>query len=292
MSAATPTAAPHAGRFRIVTAVLVGLGIAALIVAGTLLGTGRSRPARAAAWSTWAPTDSGTQGAREIADYVAPFYRISNTDQLAVVTVVNLESAAQQAAAAQAAASGTTTTPPSSGLQVAVHASAGSSAISLLGGNTIGYDLCGVGSRDCSIGVGTPSSQRLLLLRREALELALYTFRYLPGTDNVVALLPPGHATSQPTSVLSPSLPTSTASATTKPLDLAVLFQRAELAPLLSVPLRESLPEPVPPTIAQVAHAPEAGLVEQATARGLFTEQIQQAQDGSSLMVLNPLPPS
>ena len=38
--------------------------------------------------------------------------------------------------------------------------------------------------------------------------------------------------------------------------------------------------------------APEAGLVDQVTARGLFSEQLQQAQDGSSLIVLDPLPPS
>ncbi len=38
-------------------------------------------------------------------------------------------------------------------------------------------------------------------------------------------------------------------------------------------------------------NAPEAGLVDQLTARGLFSEQLQQAQDGSSLIVLNPLPP-
>ena len=40
-----------------------------------------------------------------------------------------------------------------------------------------------------------------------------------------------------------------------------------------------------------MAHAPEAGLVDQLTARGLFSEQLQQAQDGSNLIVLNPLPP-
>jgi hypothetical protein len=292
VNATASSAPPHAGRFRTVMAALVGLGIAALLVAGALLATGRTRTAPAAAWSAWAPVEGGLQGAQEIADYVAPFYRISSTDQLAVVTVVDLESAAQQATAAQAAASGTTTPAPSGALQVAVHPSADSSAISLLGGNTIAYDLCGVGGHNCSIGVGTPSSSRLLLLRREALELALYTFHYLPSTENVVALLPPGHAISQPTSVLSPTLPTSTASATTTPVNLAILFQRAELAPLLEVPLRESLPEQVPPTVAQMPSAPEAGLVEQATARGMFTEQIQQAQDGSSLLVLNPQPPS
>ena len=65
--------------------------------------------------------------------------------------------------------------------------------MSLLTGNTIAYNLCGVGGKDCAIGAGTPSNSRLLLLRREALELALYTFKYIRGTQNVLTILPPGH---------------------------------------------------------------------------------------------------
>ena len=69
-----------------------------------------------------------------------------------------------------------------------------------------------------------------------------------------------------------------------------MLFVRQELAPLLAQPLSETLPEETPPTIAEMPSAPEAGLVDQVTARGLFSEQLQQAQDGSRLIVLDPLP--
>jgi hypothetical protein len=55
--------------------------------------------------------------------------------------------------------------------------------------------------------------------------------------------------------------------------------------------LAATLPEQFPPTVDQVSSAPESPLVEQLTARGLFTENVEQAQDGSNLMVLNPLPP-
>ena len=85
---------------------------------------------------------------------------------------------------------------------------------------------------------------------------------------------------------LSKRLPASDASSSTKPVTIAVLFQRQELAPLLD----QILPEEEPPTVAEMAKAPEADLVAQATARGLFSEQLQQAQDGSSLMILAPLP--
>lgn len=280
---------PHAHRFRTATAVLVGVAIAAIVVAvAVAIAGGNSRTTSSAPWSSWSPPDSGTLGATEIAAHVAPFYRLSSTDQLDVVTVVNLESAAAASAQAQAAASGTSV-PPSSGLQVAVRPNPQSSAVSLLSGNTIAYNLCGVGGKDCAISVGTPSTARLLLLRREALELALYTFRYLSGVENVVAILPPGRT--QTTSTLTKSLPTSDSPTTGKPINTAVLFVRQELEPLLKQPLTATLPEQYPPTVGQISTAPEAGLVEQITGRGLFSEQLQTAQDGSDLIVLDPLPP-
>jgi hypothetical protein len=205
--------------------------------------------------------------------------------------VVNLESATAAAAAQQAAANGTASA-TGSGLQVAVRPSPTSSQVSLLSGNTIAYNLCGIGGKDCAIGVGKPSTNRLLLLRREALELALYTFKYIGGTQNVVAILPPGHTQQTSTPTLSKKPPSAKATkVTTKPVDIAVLFVRQELSPLLKHPLNLILPEQTPPTVAQMPHAPEAGLVDQLTARGLFSEALQQAQDGSSLIVLNPLPP-
>ena len=280
---------PHSGRFRTVTALLVALGIGAIVVAVSVAVGGRRSGPTAAKWSEWQPPDSGTLGARDIADFVAPFYRIDSVNQLAVVTVVNLESAAAAAAAQQAAASGTTSNATGSGLQVAVRPSPTSSQVSLLSGNTIAYNLCGIGGKDCAIGVGQPSTNRLLLLRREALELALYTFRYIGGTQNVVAILPPGHT--QTSATLSKKPPSSSRTVTTKPVDIAVLFVRQELSPLLKQPLAQILPEQTPPSVAEMAHAPEAGLVDQLTARGLFSEQLQQAQDGSNLIVLNPLPP-
>ncbi len=278
---------PHAPRFRVAIVVLAGLALAAVVAAVAIGTQGRSGSQSTLPWSLWKPSDTGTQGAREIADYIAPNYRISAADQLDVVTVVNLESSAAQQAAAQAQANGTSAS-AQSGLQVAVRPSAASSQVRLLGGNTVAYNLCGIGGKNCSIGAGKPSADRLLLLRREALELALYTFKYIGGTDNVLAVLPPGHA--QATSTLSKTLPTNDASASVKPVDIAVLFQRQELTPLLDHPLALLLPEQEPPTVAQMPKAPEANLVAQATSRGLFSEQLQQAQDGSSLMVLAPLP--
>ena len=271
---------------------LVGCAIGALLIAVSVAisssgdGSG-SGSGSGLTWSSWKPPESGTLGARDIAAYVSPSYRIDPVNQLAVVTVVNLESASDAAAAASAANAGTATAATAAtGLAVAIHPSPTSSAISLLNGNTIAYDLCGVGGKNCAIGVGTPSRDRLLLLRREALELALYTLRYLHGVQNVVVILPPGHTEVQ--STLTRSLPTSDAHS--KTLNVAVLFDRRELSPLLEHPLSDLLPEAEPPTVSEMAKAPEAGLVEQVTGRGMFSEQLQQAQDGSNLIVLDPLP--
>jgi hypothetical protein len=277
-------ASPHSHKFRVAIGTLVGIAIGAIVVVVAVVSANNSTT-KTRAWSDWQPTDSGTLGAREIADHLAPTYRISPVDQLDVITVVNLTNAN---AASASASSGPTT----NGLQVAVQFDPSNSQVSLLSGNTIAYNLCGVGGKNCAIGIGQASTGRLLLLRREALELALYTFKYISGVQNVVAILPPGHT--QQTSTLSANPPAANAKSTTKPVDIALLFVRDELKPWLSVPVRATFPEQFPPTVPQLPEwrqTIEAGLVDQITAHGLFSEKLVQAQDGSNLIVLDPLPP-
>jgi len=271
---------PHADKFRIALALLVGIAIGALAIAAVILGTDNSRGTQPA-WSSWSPTSGGTEGATQIADHLAPFYRISAASQLDIVTVINL---------ANPNVTGTTGSGSGNGLEVAVDTGTSANDLSLLSGNTIAYNLCGVGGANCAIG-GTASTNRLLLLRREALELALYTFKYISGTDNVVAVLPPGRT--EVTTTLSPKPPAKNAKAATEPVDIAVLFDRQELQPWLNIPLSETLQEfpPAVPELPLWVKTEEAGLVDQITARGLFSERIESVQDGSNLLVLNPLPP-
>jgi hypothetical protein len=278
---ARPAPSPHAHKFRTATALLTGLAIGAIVVAITIAATSGGN-SQTLTWSSWSPPDTGAQGAQEIADHLAPFYRISGVDQLAVVTLVKLGNPN----------SVNPTTGSPDGLQVAVRTDASSSGgLSLLNGNTVAYNLCGIGSSDCTIGVGKPSAGRLLLLKREALELALYTFRYVPGTDNVVAILPPGTTKVGCVGICSsPHVKT-----TTRRVDIALLFLHDELKPFLSQPLSATLPNQYPPSVAQLplwTQTSEAGLVEQVTARGLFSEQLVQTQAGSSLVELTQLPPS
>jgi hypothetical protein len=272
------TRVPHAAGFRTLTGGLIGLAVAAIVVAVVIASGGRSGAGSSSTpWSAWAPPDGGNLGARDIADHIAPSYRLSAVDQLAVVTVVNLTD--QTSAAAATAATTTQTTSPT-GLQVAIKPDPTSGNVSLLPGKTIGFNLCGIAGQNCSIGTGSPSSARLLLLRREALELALYTFKYIGGTDNVVAILPPG--VSQQTSALTKTPPSSNASTTTKPVNIAVLFSRQELSFLLKQRLDAALPEQAPPVVSQINTAPEAGLVAQVTANGLFSSRVDQRRTAAA----------
>ena len=71
----------------------------------------------------------------------------------------------------------------------------------------------------------------------------------------------------------------------------ALAFDRSELQPWLSRPLRSTLPETLPPSVSQIQSAPEAELISIITAHGLFSERTEQGQDGSTVIVLSPMPP-
>ncbi len=215
---------PHSRKFVAATATLIGVAIAALAIAVAVGVTGKpGRSVRSAGqWSAWSPPDNGLQGAQEIADYVAPYYRATPSSQLAVVTAVNLNNAANP-------------------IQVDIPSSGTSGSKSLTplpASSTMLYNLCGVGGTNCSIGVGRPSSERLLLLRREALELALYTFKYSSGINAVVAVLPPGHTAQGCTGICAKPQ----AKPVIKNLDIALAFDRTELRPWLSQSLRPNAP--------------------------------------------------
>jgi hypothetical protein len=86
------------------------------------------------------------------------------------------------------------------------------------------YVLCGFG-KNCKI-KGAPSRARGAVLRREALELALYTLRYVDSIDNVLVFVPPGPGQNKLTSTL--------------------FFHRDEFSHNLKNPLRTTLPDKAP----------------------------------------------
>lgn len=265
---------PHADKFRIAMAALCGIAVAAIVIAVVAITghTSQNKVNAANTWSEWSPSTTGSTGLEEIAEYVAPFYRFTAAQQLDVVTPLSLTSVTD---------AGTTT---GKGLTIAVNSggSATASSLSLLTGSTAAYSICGIGAKDCDL-VGTATPGRLLLLRREALELALYTFKYLSSVSNVLVVLPPGHTTSTVGAGVTAA----------KPVTVSVLFQRAALKPLLVTPIDATLAED-PPAVSQLtawSKSDEAGLVDEVTERELFSEELEAQQEGGSLIVLTQLPP-
>ena len=249
-------------------------------------GGGGAEPGLAAApWSGWTPPDGGRRRAGDRRVRRA-HYRSTRVDQLAVVTVVNLESADAEAAAARPRPAARTATAPAAASRSPSSPSPTSSAVSLLGGSTIAYNLCGIGGKNCAIGVGTPSTARLLLLRREALELALYTLQ-VPRAACKTSWPSCRPATPRPTSTLTHKLPTTPprSSRWTSPCSSCARSSR-RCSPSRS----PDLPEPVPPTVAEMPGAPRrAGL---AGHRPRAVLRAAPAGPGRlSLIVLDPLPP-
>jgi hypothetical protein len=247
---------PFRTRFGFIAGALVGVVIAAVAVLAVALSSGGTHrdTGLAANWSAWQPADrSIAAGAAEIAAHVGPHYRLDDGKQLVAVDGGPLQF-------------------QSIPLGVAVRPQNGN--IQLLQGKGVLYTLNGLGPGG-SIAAGKKSAERHLLLRREALELALYSFRYL-GAEMVVTLLPPPPPEAGST--------TATSTDTTQPQ--AIFYRPGDLASELQVPLGLTLPRAnqLKPALLRGA---EARRVDSLTLSNLFVWNVQQAQDSKAYIVLS-----
>jgi hypothetical protein len=242
---------PYRSRFGFLLGALIGVGLATLaLLVGVLANPSSSHvPAN---WSSWKPSShDGVAAAHEIADHVSPKYRLGNGDQLVAVLSGPLEVADVP-------------------LSVAVRTAPVGGDIRLLNGKGVLYTLNGLGPHG-SIKAGTPSKERHLLLRREALELALYTFRYADNVDMVVAFLPPPP-------------PKKGQTATEIPTE-ALFFRPGDLKPELARPINATIAPatPRPETIGGT----EAREIDGLTKPNLFEASLQQGQNGQGFLVLS-----
>ena len=240
--------------FYIALAVVAGAGVGALLVLVT-----RGSPAPAPAWSAWEPTGSVERRAAQIGDHVGDQYRFASGKPLVAVTYSGPP---------------VVTGPDGSSFQVRAIAvqpdttggRAEADDISTVDANgTVMYTLCGLG-RSCSIPEGTPTIARGQLLRREALELALYSFHYLDGIDSTLVLLPPRADGKAAT---------------------AVFLERGDVRSELRRPLDQTLTASLTPGVGEI-QADEQRVIERTTRSRLYEYSYLQAQDGSPIMVLNP----
>jgi hypothetical protein len=232
------------GRFRLAYALLaIVLGAA---VGGLVVLLGDTDSGVTASWSSWKPEADGNEGAKEIAEFVQHRYRLSDGAQL--VAVIAGEPTVQE-------------------LPVnyfAIQRGSDEEDIKIVPAeDSIAYQLCGLGQR-CAVREGRATEERGRLLRREALELALYTFKYVDEVDNVVAYLPPRPG----------ATPT-----------FALFFQKDDLDEALDQPLERTLPHYRTLSPERLSPA-EGAAIDQLVGRNLFQYSFQQAPDGSAVLVL------
>lgn len=225
-------------------AIVVGLAVGGFVVL-----SGRPAALPKADWSSWQPALKGSAGAREIAEHVSRFYRLQSGAQMV----------------------GVIAGPPSvQNVRVGYYAlsnGGGVDDLSILPAeDSVSYQLCGLGAR-CAIREGPATPQRARLLHRQAVELALYSFRYIDEADSVVAFMPP-RTGQNPT--------------------FALFFRRSEMADALERPLSATLPARGLLTPEQIDRA-ETLKIARLTADNLFQYSFQQAPDGQAVLVLNPV---
>ena len=225
MDAPTPTAPtpPSTGRasgtgleFRF--ALLYG-GLATVLIAsivGVFLIARQPTPPPPPAWSTWRPAAGSTASMETaITNHVAAQYKLNKAGAPLVAIVPS----------APEGTHGTTVTPVSTiGFLSSATASSCCTRVVATTGN-LQDQFCGLGTA-CAITRGTASLTRGRLVRREALELALYTFKYVPSVNAMIAYMPPV-----------PGAKTFT----------MLYLERSNLQPELARPLTKTLPLATPP---------------------------------------------
>ena len=175
-------------RFVILYGALAGIAIAA-IVGFVVLVAKPSSTASSSGWSDWKPKHGTTATmTSEIADHVAREYHLNKKGAQLVAVVAGAADRDQRNA--QGLRSRTS--------RSGAHRRATTGIQVVPSGKTWTMEFCGLGSQ-CSIASGQPSETRGRLVRREALEAALYTFKFVPAIDSVVAFMPPPAGQSQST---------------------------------------------------------------------------------------------
>jgi hypothetical protein len=249
----------YRSRFVFIYAALALIAGGAVVALAILVTRPEAPPAPR--WSTWQPTGSDSAKAKQIANHVSTKYRLPNGQQMTTVLV---------GPPTVSAASTVGGDIPVRAIAVRPDTSTGTkeeSDIAIINAqNSLMFLLCGLG-QSCSIIGGKPSAARHALLRREAVELALYTFKYVPSVDSISVFLPPAKG--------SASKPTS------------VFVRKGDLRAELSKPLTKTV-GPKTPTVGKMTK-PELARVNRITSPRLYSYEYQQAQDGSAVLVYNPV---
>jgi hypothetical protein len=241
----------YIARFAIV---YVGLGVTlvAAIAGVVILALQPGRP-HAAPWSSWRP-NSGNVAKRtqEIADHVSSEYRMNAAGTPLVAVLSSTPELTQNAKVSTVSTIAIRTTPQSQSFSRIFSTS-----------TTYQDQFCGLGTY-CSIKGGKPTAVRARLVRREALEIALYTFKYVPQVGSLIAYMPP-----PPGQVPSTLL----------------LLERSDFKTQLSQPLAKTLPLATPP-LPSAPDTAEAARIDKLTLPLQYTFQYETIAGGTVALIL------
>jgi hypothetical protein len=243
---------PHRTRFVLIYGLLAAVLAAAAVGLVVYAGKTISPPTP---WSAWKPHGGGLGAAQEIAAQVGKGYRLPNGHQL--VDVI---------AKAPSVSPSSKLTIPISYVALNGLKSTGDQIVPVSPTDSVMYSLCGLGT-SCSIATGKASVQRGTLVRREILELALYTFKYVGGINSVIAFMPPTPGT-QPKYV--------------------IYLQKSDLASELKVPLTQTLAAKVPAVSSIPAR--DTATINKTTGTRIYSFSLSQSQLGDAILVLAPIP--
>jgi hypothetical protein len=241
---------PHRARFMVIYGLLGASLVAALVGVAVFAGRSISPPPT---WSSWKPAGGGLGAAKQIAERVSGGYRLASGQQLVdvIAKAPSVSPANQQIPIHYVAVRGTR--------------GANDAIFPVSSSDSVMYSLCGLGNA-CAIDQGKPSVERGTLVRREILELALYTFKYVGGVNHVIAFMPPtpGNAPKY-----------------------VIYLQKNDLQAQLKLPLARTLGAKVP--LPSTITPREQQAIDAVTESRVYSFSLSQAQQGDAILVLSPL---
>ncbi len=240
---------------------IIGGGAMGALIVGLL----RDEAAPPAPWSARAPSGSAAKKLRWIAHNVGIRYRFPDGQQLVA------------AVATRPSLPVTEARPPANLSLIAIVERADYSRGDFEDDDRIVYDpqanaqfvLCGLGE-NCAFSpeAGPATQERFLLLAREGVELALYTFRYIREIETVTVFMPPPPGQDQGTGT-------------------TLFLTRGAVRSFTSKPLTSTLGQRTP-SVGQVPTW-ERQQLDDITGGRFFEYVFRQTQDNGWLLALNPL---
>ena len=234
--------------------ILLGVALVATVV-GVVMALGTSISPKQL-WSSWKPADGNAdQRTTEIAQHTGALYQLPSGNQM-------LDVIPKKLTVALVDASGKTQNVPIAGVVLREKSGKGDKVTVFNSNDSRLFQLCGTGA-SCAIGEGKATVARGRLVRREALQLALLTFKYVPGVSHVIEFMPPPPGS---------------------PPSLVTYFEKQDLKAQLSNPLGRTLSAKTP-GVSTMTPA-ESARIDQVTTGHVFTFTFRTTQLGQAVLLL------